>query len=74
MRVSRIFHRFIGSPGDDGTTPAQRVGRALLWPVGTPRRALLTMVVVVVAVVAIVSTPGFSAGVIFGLITALILD
>ena len=49
-------------------------GRAFLWCVGTPRRALLTMVVVVVAVVALVSTPGFSAGVIVGLITALILD
>ncbi len=40
----------------------------------TPRRAVLTMVVVVVAVVAITSTPGFSSGVIFGLITAMILD
>ena len=32
------------------------------------------MVAVVVAVIAIISTPGFSAGFIFGLITALILD
>ena len=47
---------------------------AVQWFVGTPRRALLTMVVVVVAVIAIVSTPGFSSGVIFGLITAMILD
>ena len=43
--------------------------------VGTRRRALLTIVVVVVvAVVVIANSPGFSAGVIFGLITALILD
>ncbi len=47
---------------------------AARWFVGTPRRALLTMLVVVVAVVAVTSTPGFSAGVIFGLITAMILD
>ena len=43
--------------------------------VGSPRRALLTIVVIVViAVVVIANSPGFSAGVIFGLITALILD
>ena len=50
---------------------------AAQWFVGTPRRAVLTMVVVVVAVVSIATianAPGFSAGVIFGLITALILD
>ena len=47
---------------------------AAQWFVATPRRAVLTMVVVVVAVIAIISTPGFSAGVIFGLITAMILD
>lgn len=50
---------------------------AAKWFVGTPRRAVLTMLVVVVAVITIAtitSTPGFSAGVIFGLITAMILD
>ena len=62
------------SLGNTAQRLAGMFGRACLWSVGTPRRALLTMVVVVVAVVAIVSTPGFSAGVIVGLITALILD
>ena len=52
----------------------KRVADAATWFVSTPRRAVLTMVVVVVAVIAIISTPGFSAGFIFGLITALILD
>lgn len=55
----------------------KRVVNAARWFVGTPRRAVLTMVVVVVAVVSvatIANAPGFSAGVIFGLVTALILD
>ena len=43
--------------------------------VGSPRRALLTIVVIVViAVVAVANSPGFSWGVIFGLVTALVLD
>ena len=50
---------------------------AAQWFVATPRRAVLTILVVVVAVITVATifnAPGFSAGFVFGLITAMILD